>query len=152
MSEISEVLSGIEGLAPEAIAAIEGYVKNKEAQLTENLETKYGVKPAVISDVEAVAQDVAPAAVKAVESVGGEDLKALIARLTSLEQQNSQLQAKIANPEQVVASGGGDPVPHNLFLADGSVVKNHGGVATEYSTTNADGTENVQKVVAAYPS
>jgi hypothetical protein len=152
MSDISSILEGVEGLAPEAIAAIENLVKSKEAELTAALESKYGVKPSVISDVTAVAEDAAPAAEKVVEAVGGDDLKSLIARLTSLEQQNEQLKAQIANPEQVIASGGGDPVPHTLFLADGSVVKNHGGLATSYSTTNDDGSENVQKVIAAYPA
>jgi hypothetical protein len=152
MTDISSILSGIEGLAPEAIAAIEELVKSKEAELSANLETKYGVKPSLISDVAAVAQDVAAPVVKAVESVGGEDLKSLIARLNSLEQQNQQLLQQIQNPEQVVFSGGGDPVPHNLFLADGSVVKNHGGIATSYTTTNADGSENIRKVIAAYPA
>jgi hypothetical protein len=152
MTEISDVLSGIEGLAPEAIAAIEGFVKSKEAELSATLEAKYGVKPSVVSDVEAVAEDAAPAAEKAVESVGGSDLAGLIARLTSLEQQNAQLQAQIANPEQVIASGGGDPVPHNLFLDDGSVVKNHAGLATTYTSVTDDGTQKSNKVVAAYPA
>lgn len=152
MSEISDLLSGIEGLAPEAIAAIEGLVKSKESELSATLEAKYGVKPAVISDVETAVSDVAAPAVAKAESVAGDDLESLIARLTSLEQQNVQLKAQIANPEQVIASGGGDPVPHNLFLDDGSVVKNHGGLATSYSSTNADGTESVRKVIAAYPA
>lgn len=148
MTDITDVLSGIEGLAPEAIAAIEGFIKAKEAELSANLETKYGVKPSVISDVQAVAADVAPAA----ESVAGPELKDLIARLTSLEQQNAQLQAQIANPEEVISSGGGDPVPHNLFLDDGTVVRNHGGVATTYTATAPDGTQTSNKVVAAFPA
>lgn len=148
MSDITDVLSGIEGLAPEAIAAIEGFIKAKEAELSANLETKYGVKPSVISDVQAVAADVAPAA----EAVVGPELKDLIARLTSLEQQNAQLQAQIANPEEVISSGGGDPVPHNLFLDDGTVVRNHGGVATTYTSTAPDGTQTSNKVVAAFPA
>lgn len=152
MTDISEVLSGIEGLAPEAIAAIEGFIKNKEAELSSTLEQKYGVKPALLSDLTAAAQDSAPAAEKAVESVAGPELKDLIARLTSLEQQNAQLQAQIANPEQVVASGGGDPIAHNLFLDDGTVVKNHAGLATTYTSTAADGTQTTNKVIAAYPA
>lgn len=147
MSELTSILSGVEGLAPEAIAAIENLIKSKEAELTTALEAKYGVKPSVISDVEHVVADAAPVVEKAVPG-----LEDLIARLNSLEQQNNQLKAQIANPEQVIASGGGDPVPHTLFLADGSVVKNHGGLATHYSTTNPDGTENVQQVIAAYPA
>jgi hypothetical protein len=152
MSELSSILTGVEGLAPEAIAAIENLIKSKEAELTANLEAKYGVKPSVISDVVKAAEDVAAPVVKAVESVGGDDLKSLISRLNSLEQQNAQLLQQIQNPEQVVASGGGDPVAHNLFLDDGSVVKNHAGIATHYSTQNADGSESVRKVVAAYPA
>jgi hypothetical protein len=148
MTDVSSILSGVEGLAPEAIAAIENLIKAKEAELTASLETKYGVKPSVISDVQTVAADVAPAVEKAVEPT----MQELLARLNSLEQQNAQLTQQIQNPEQVIASGGGDPVPHTLFLADGSVVKNHGGLATSYSTTNPDGSENIQKVIAAYPA
>lgn len=152
MSEVSALLSGVEGLAPEAIAAIENLLKAKEAELAANLEAKYGVKPSVISDVENAVSELAAPAVAKAESVAGTDLASLVARLNSLEQQNAQLLQQIQNPEQVIASGGGDPVPHTLFLADGSVVKNHGGIATHYTTTNADGTENIQKVTAAYPA
>lgn len=152
MSDITAILSGIEGLAPEAIAAIEGYVKNEEAKLVSSLEEKYGVKPSVISDVTALAEDVAPAAETEVKSVTGVDVASLLARLSSLEQQNAQLQAQAANPSQEISAGSGEPVPHNLFLSDGSVITNHAGLATQISTTNADGSETVRKVVAAYPA
>jgi hypothetical protein len=162
MSDISALLGGVEGLAPEAIAAIEALVKSKEAELVASLETKYGVKPSVVGDVKGALTDViadappAPADATptspAVPVTQDTTLQDLIGRLNSLEQQNAQLLNQIQNPEQVIASGGGDPVPHTLFLASGDVVKNHGGIATHYTTTNADGTENVQKVVAAYPS
>lgn len=152
MTTISEILAGVEGLAPEAITAIEGFVKSEEAKLSAALEEKYGVKPSVISDVEAVAADVAPAADTVVKDATGVDVASLIARLSSLEQQNTQLQKQINNPEQTIAPSSGEPVPHNLFLDDGTVVKNHAGLATQISTTNADGSETVRKVVAAYPA
>jgi hypothetical protein len=68
-----------------------------------------------------------------------------------MEAQLAQLKAQQNDPQSVVP-GSGEPVPHNLFLDDGTVIKNHGGVATSYSTTNADGSESVRKVVAAYPA
>lgn len=151
MSELSDILSGIEGLAPEAISAIENLVKSKETELQTSLEAKYGVKPSVISDVEHVVEDAAPIA----DKIPG--VQELLDRLSSLEAQLAEEKAKAANPEQVIPSGGGDPVPHNLFLDDGTVIKNHDGIATHYTVTvpataTSDATELVRKVVAAYPA
>jgi hypothetical protein len=157
-AEIPEILGAIEGLAPETIAAIEKFVKGKEAELVASLEEKYGVKPSVISDVVPAAPvNLAPqdatltAPTVPVPPATDDTVTALLARLSSLEAQLTQLKSQQNDPQSIVP-GSGEPVPHNLFLDDGTVVKNHGGIATSYSTTAADGTESVRKVVAAYPA
>jgi hypothetical protein len=206
---MTEILSAIEGLAPEAVTQIEAYVKAREAELKATLEEHYGVKPSVVSDaapesapapkteeaaVPGVQPDVssfpvpegmnpaqasyyrramqamqtrgqapqdatptalatdymAPAASAAPVSTDA-TVQALLQRMASLEAQLAEEKARRDNPE-TISSGSGEPVPHNLFLDDGTVIKNHGGIATSYSTTNPDGTESVRKVVAAYPA
>jgi hypothetical protein len=148
MSDISVLLSGIEGLAPEAISALENYVKGKEQEFQAAAEAKYGIKPSVVSDVETVVKDAAPLIQDAVEKVP--DVAALLARIESLQSQITSLSTPTT---ETVLAGGGPPVPHTLFLEDGSVVKNHGGIATQYSTTDpTTGAETVRKVIAAYPA
>jgi hypothetical protein len=159
MSELAGILTAAEGLAPEVIASIETYVKNKEAELVSTLEAKYGIKPAVMSDAPSPAApapepaDATPTspAVPVGPTSSDATVQALLARLASMESQLTQLKAQ-QNDAQSFAPGSGEPVPHNLFLDDGTVVKNHGGLATEYSTVEADGTQQVRKVIAAYPA
>jgi hypothetical protein len=163
MSELAGILTAAEGLAPEVIASIETYVKNKEAELVSTLEAKYGIKPAVMSDAPAPAvKDAAPVpepadatptapAVPIGPTSSDATVQALLARLASMESQLTQLKAQ-QNDAQSFVPGSGEPVPHNLFLDDGTVIKNHGGLATEYSTVEADGTQQVRKVIAAYPA
>jgi hypothetical protein len=165
-AEIPELLSAVEGLAPEAVAAIEAYIKGKETELKATLEEHYGVKPVVLSDPrdsttpiqDAVSaapapQDATPTspAVPVTPVTQDATVQALLQRMASLEQQLAEEKSKRENPE-TISVGSGDPVPHTLFLNDGSVIKNHGGIATTYTTTNTDGTEYVRKVVAAYPA
>jgi hypothetical protein len=163
-AEIPEILGAIEGLAPETIAAIEKFVKGKEQELVASMEEKYGVKPSVISDT-VPAPTVAPASpvnltpadatptspAVPVPPASDDVVTALLARLSSLEAQLAQVKSQQNDPQSIVP-GSGEPVAHNLFLDDGTVIKNHGGLATSYSTTNEDGTEQVRKVVAAYPA
>jgi hypothetical protein len=167
MSELAGILSAAEGLAPEVVAEIEKYVKNKEAELVSTLEEKYGTKPAVMSDAPAAPadpvgvaassapQDVIPA-VPAVPATDDATVQALLSRLASMEAQLTQLKAQQNDPQSIVP-GSGEPVPHNLFLDDGTVIKNHGGLATEYTsvepaTATTDAKQVVRKVVAAYPA
>lgn len=187
---MTEILSAVEGLAPEALAQIEAYVKARETELKAELMKHYGVTPSVVSDIPAPSADDAPpvaepapaptlnpaqqsyqnrvalaqaraaarpqdtAATTPAVPVGAASdptITALLQRMASLEAQLAEEKAKRDNPE-TISSGSGEPVLHNLFLDDGTVIKNHGGIATSYSTANPDGTESVRKVVAAYPA
>jgi len=167
MAGIEDVLKDLEGaIAPEALKTLaeklKGVVSEKEQEFTKAAEEKYGIKPALISDVEKTVEDAAPAAAKAVEDALPADLKGFISDLLS------QVQALTTQVAALKASGGvenqttavmgqGEPVPHTLFLEDGSIVQNHPGVATHYSVTNPatateDETETVKQVVACYPT
>jgi hypothetical protein len=194
MSEIPEILTAVEGLAPEAVAQIEAYVKAREAELKAALEAHYGVKPSVVSDIpvpdaapalnpaqQSYQNRVAFAQARAAQAAQPQDvvplpardatptspaipagttsdpaITALLQRMQSLEQQLAEEKAKRENPE-TITSGSGEPVPHNLFLDDGTVIKNHGGLATSYTdvvpaTATSDAQDRVRKVVAAYPA
>lgn len=98
--------------------------------------------PTVEADVKTVVQDAVPDVQELMQTVSN-----LYAQIADLKKQGA---AGIGQIAQAVASDfvqGGEPVPHNLHLDDGSVVKNFAGVATHVA--NSDG--SVRRVVAAYP-
>lgn len=82
----------------------------------------------------------------------------VIAELQSqLNALQAQLNAKSVQDSAPLVMEGGTPVPHTLFLDDGTVVQNHEGLATHYSVTvpataTQDEHEEIHKVVAAYPA
>lgn len=160
MVDFGSILKDLEGaIAPDALKAIEdklrGAVSAAEQEFTQAAEEKYGVPPAVVSDVEKAVQDAVPAAAKRVEDALPPNAADIIHSLTS---QLSALQAQVTALRQAPAQnqpttmGQGDPVTHTLFLENGTIVKDHPGVATHYSVDNGDGTDTVMKVIAAYPT
>lgn len=98
--------------------------------------------PQAETDVKNAVQDAVPDVQELMQTVSN-----LYAQITELKKQGA---AGIGQIAQAVASDfvqGGEPVPHNLHLDDGSVVSGFKGVATHIA--NADG--SVRRVVAAYP-
>lgn len=163
MTDFGELAESLEGMAPEAIATVKSFFEkelaSKEQQFKDAMEKKYGVAPAVMADAETVVKDVAPVAVKAVDDAlpqSAQDvINGLLSRINSLESSLKSVQSGNANKTEVM--GQGDPIPHTLFLEDGSVVQNHPGVATHYSVTvpataTEDEQESVKRVIAAYPT
>jgi hypothetical protein len=71
----------------------------------------------------------------------------MLAHIRNLEAQIQQLKAGPVNQVTDALASGGEPVPHDLHLQDGTVIAGHPGLATHYD----DGT-SVKRVVAAYPS
>jgi hypothetical protein len=166
MTGISGILKDLEGvISPENLkvlaAKFEEELKSKEQEFISAAEQKYGVPPAVVSDIEQTVKDAAPAVADKVESLLPPEIVALIksqaAQLDALQTQINSLKSQNAANQTTVVMGQGEPVLHNLFLDDGSVVKNHPGLATHYSvdvpaTATSDATSVVRTVVAAYPA
>jgi hypothetical protein len=107
------------------------------------------VKKAVTTDADGVE-----------DSVSFEDLmdviKNLRSEVSSLKRQAASAGSNLIQNAQIDFAQGGEPVPHNLHLDDGTVIKNFPGVATHYTeetpaTATSDATSTVKRVIAAYP-
>lgn len=162
MASFEEIIKDLEGvIPPSVISSLEDAVKAKSEEFIKAAEDKFGVAPAVVSDVTAAVKDAAPAAAQAVEDALPPSAAALVETLTSqlkaLQAQVDSLKTQGAANQTTVIGGQGEPVLHTLFLEDGTVVQNHPGIATHYSVTNpatatSDATDTVKRVIAAYPT
>ena|SRR6185312_17247891 len=162
MASIEEILKSLESVVdPNILASVESKLKdevsNLEEKFTKAAEEKYGIAPSVVSDVEQTVRDAAPAVESLLPQAAQDAIKNLLAQVTALTAQVDALKQGNAANQTTVVMGQGEPVPHNLFLDDGSVVKNHPGLATHYSvdvpaTSTSDATTVTRTVVAAYPA
>lgn len=73
-------------------------------------------------------------------------IKNLYAEMEQLKRQAAGAASQLASNAAVDFAQGGEPVPHNLQLDDGSMVQNFPGIATHYSDANG-----TRRVIAAYP-
>jgi len=81
-------------------------------------------------------------------------------QLQRLERQNAELLARLNRLEEkpavpaapVALVGGGEPVAHHLWLVDGRVIQDHGGIGTHYSETLPDGSTRVTRVKEYFPA
>lgn len=112
------------------------------------------VKAAIPQITEDVTQDVQDAVPDVKELM--QTVQNLYAQIGELKKQGQAGLSQIAQTAAVDFAQGGEPVPHNLHLDDGSVVKNFPGIATHYTevvpaTATSDATETTRRVIAAYP-
>lgn len=145
ITDVGEITADVAAKNPALLKWLEDQFKAKEEEFKVELEKRFGAVPAVAPTPQ-VTQETSQADVIASMQ---ETIKAL----------QQQLNAQKANPTDTstVIMEGGEPVPHTLFLDNGTVVQNHPGLATHYTVTapataTQDETEETHKVVAAYPA
>lgn len=145
ITDVGEITADVAAKNPALLKWLEDQFKAKEEEFKVELEKRFGAVPAVAPTPQ-VTQETSQADVIASMQ---ETIKAL----------QQQLNAQKTNPTDTstVIMEGGEPVPHTLFLDNGTVVQNHPGLATHYTvavpaTATQDETEETHKVVAAYPA
>lgn len=128
-AEFEKAAAEVQGMIPEVKAAV----------------------PQVENDIKATVQDAAPDVAELMQTVQN-----LYAQIAELKKQGQAGLSQIAQNVAADFAQGGDPVPHNLHLDDGSIVKNFPGLASHYTettpaTATSDAVTTTRRVVAAYP-
>lgn len=128
-AEFEKAAKDVQGLVPEVKAAI----------------------PQVTEDVKQDVQDAVPDVQELMQTVSN-----LYAQITELKKQGQAGLSQIAQNVAADFAQGGEPVPHNLHLDDGTVIQNYPGLGTHYTettpaTSTSDAVTTTRRVVAAYP-
>lgn len=145
ITEVGDITAEVAAKNPALLKWLEDQFAAKEAEFKAEWEKRFGATPAV-----------APTPVVTEEKSQADVIASMQETIRALQQQlNAQKNAPI-NTSAVVMEGG-DPVPHTLFLDNGTVVQNHAGLATHYTVTvpataTQDEHEETHAVVAAYPA
>ena len=129
-----------------------------KAEFVKATKAEQGLVPQVKDAIPQVAEDAAQDVKDAVPNV--QELMQTVSNLyAQINELKKQGQAGLSQIAQSVASDfaqGGDPVPHNLHLDDGTVIQNFPGLASHYTettpaTATSDAVTTTRRVVAAYP-
>ena len=145
LTDAGEITAEVAAKNPAILKWLEDQFAAKEAEFKAEWEKRFGATPAV-APTPVVTQDTSQADV----------IASMQSTIKALQDQLNAQKAAPTNTNAVVMEGG-DPVPHTLFLDNGTVVQNHAGLATHYTVTvpataTEDEHEETHKVIAAYPA